>query len=61
MDKVKIVYGERDHTFSIDKEITESEAIEMQIQAGYHPAGYGFYKFKSENGISTWMCGSSCD
>ena len=41
--------------------ITEDDAIKLQEEAGYHPAGYGFYGFKSKNGIATWNCSNSCN
>jgi len=42
-------------------EITEDEAMEFQLEAGFHPHGYGFYSFTCKNGISKWNCLNSCD
>jgi hypothetical protein len=41
--------------------ITEGEAMNLQEDYGYHPAGYGFYGFSVENGVTTWECQRSCD
>jgi len=41
--------------------ITQDEAMKMQEDAGYHPAGYGFYSFASKNDKTTWECSNSCD
>jgi hypothetical protein len=43
--------------FESTKRLTEKEAASAQEKCGYHPSGYGFYRF---NG-STWFCGASCD
>jgi len=42
-------------------EITEGEAMEFQIESGFHPHGYGFYGFISKDNISKWICSNSCD
>ena len=47
--------------FSFDGELTESEAMNIQGQYGYHPMGYGFYGYKVENDVTTWHCQRSCD
>jgi hypothetical protein len=44
-----------------DGELSSQEASQKQEEAGYHPAGYGFYGYKFSKGITTWTCGSSCD
>jgi len=49
------------HRFSVDKEISEKEAIELQMKLGYHPAGYGFYSFNVVDGKTYWKCSHSCD
>ena len=41
--------------------LTEDEAMELQLEYGYHPFGYGFYGYKVENGVTTWECQRSCD
>jgi hypothetical protein len=40
--------------------ITESEAMVVQTFVGYHPSGYGFYRFKPGN-VTTWECSVSSD
>ena len=47
--------------FTFDGELTEGEAMNLQEDYGYHPAGYGFYGYKLENGVTTWECQRSCD
>ncbi len=49
------------HKLTVFAEITPEEAGELQFKAGYHPHGYGFYQFRVENGITTWVCSYSCD
>ena len=48
-----------------DIEITEEQALKEQQKLGYHPAGYGFYRFKCElqenKFVATWECQASCD
>ena len=41
--------------------MTEDGAMKLQIRAGYHPAGYGFYEFACINGIARWNCSNNCD
>ena len=48
--------------------ITEGEAMNLQEDYGYHPAGYGFYGFRvvtldpnEVEGVTTWECQRSCD
>lgn len=43
----------------LNKEI----AMDVQLNLGYHPAGYGFSSFTYDEykDISTWSCASSCD
>ena len=47
--------------FYTDKPITNNEASLVQLELNYHPAGYGFYGFKSDHLGSTWHCFNSCD
>lgn len=42
-------------------ELTQAEALKVQLELGYHPSGYGFYSFMSSKIATTWMCGDSCD
>ncbi len=48
-------------TFNYPGNISENEALELQKNAGYHPAGYDFYSFMVSNNKSTWLCSSSSD
>ena len=41
--------------------MTEDGAMKLQMRAGYHPAGYGFYEFTCINGIARWNCDNNCD
>ena len=48
--------------------ITEGEAMNLQEDYGYHPAGYGFYNFRvvtldpnEIEGVTSWECQRSCD
>ncbi len=64
MDDLTIVRhhrGEKNILFSVPREVSEEEAIELQIKAGYHPAGYSFNSFSVLNGTSTWKCWDCCD
>ena len=54
--------------FTFDGELTEGEAMNLQEDYGYHPAGYGFYNFRvvtldpnEIEGVTTWECQRSCD
>lgn len=56
------------HIYQIQTPIewTKQDAINYQISDKYHPAGYGFYGFKSvkqEDGsyLNTWWRSKSCD
>ena len=42
-------------------DITEDGAMALQTKAGYHPAGYGFYKFTHINGVARWVSSNNCD
>ena len=41
--------------------VSEGEAMNLQEDYGYHPAGYGFYGYTVEDGVTTWECQRSCD
>ena len=48
--------------------ITEGEAMNLQEDYGYHPAGYGFSNFNvtqistlEGDVVTTWNCQRSCD
>jgi hypothetical protein len=46
-------------------ELAPGSLQEVQRHVGYHPAGYGFYNFKTEKinagYLHTWQCANSCD
>lgn len=49
-----------------DNPLQRDEAAELQIKASYHPGGYGFYGFKTEQlpdgkWKNTWNCSNNCD
>lgn len=47
--------------FSVPKSITEKEAVDLQMELGYHPSGYGFYSFDPTLSETTWKCADNCD
>lgn len=47
--------------FEVDRAITQEEAYEIQKEAGYNPAGYGFESFIVTEKKTTWLCWTSCD
>jgi len=47
--------------FTFSGKLTEGEAMNLQEDYGYHPAGYGFYGYTLEGGVTTWNCQRSCD
>ena len=47
--------------FTFNGWITQNEAMELQEEYGYYPAGYGFHSYKVENNVTTWCCSRSCD
>jgi len=47
--------------FTFDGILTENEAMELQVEYGYHFMGYGFYGYTVEDGVTTWHCQRSCD
>ena len=54
--------------FSYDGVLTENEAMELQVEYGYHFMGYGFYNFRvvtldpnEIEGVTSWECSRSCD
>lgn len=53
--------GSRMHRFSVPFGITEKNALHLQGELGYHPAGYGFYSFDATISGTTWSCADSCD
>ena len=58
--------GMKEFVVESEQEISEDAASEIQMQKGFHPAGYGFYGFRSqklESGIyfTSWHCGGHCD
>lgn len=68
--KAEVTYkSDRDVWFKASSAelITEDHALRAQREAGYHPAGYGFYKFRTGKDpvsglyVATWHCQASCD
>lgn len=53
--------GSRFHFFCVPFAITKEKAIELQTEAGYPPAGYGFYGFDPTISQTVWKCLDSCD
>jgi hypothetical protein len=49
------------HKFSVNSNIPQETAIELQKDLEYHPGGYGFYAFKNDGNKTTWECSNSCD
>ena len=54
--------------FTFNGVLTEGEAMNLQEDYGYHPAGYGFYNFivtqistLEGDVVTTWECQRSCD
>ena len=54
--------------FTFNGVLTEGEAMNLQEEYGYHPAGYGFYGFRvvtldpnEIEGVTSWECQRSCD
>lgn len=63
----------RNHKFTIPEKITQEQAVELQKELGYHPAGYGFHGYnviettierKGNKEITyrtEWYCYDNCD
>ena len=54
--------------FTFNGVLTEDEAMNLQEEYGYHPAGYGFSNFNvtqistlEGDVVTTWECQRSCD
>ena len=47
--------------FTFNGTLTEDEAMELQVEYGYHFRGYGFYGYNVNNNVTTWNCQRSCD
>ncbi len=47
--------------FKYAEEITEDQAMKMQMDSGFHPSGYGFYSYKAKDGVTSWSCSNCCD
>ena len=43
------------------REISVGELQEIQKEAGFHPAGYGFYSMRKTPFGYIWQCAASCD
>jgi hypothetical protein len=59
--KLKISRDPKCITFHYPAKLTEKEAVELQINAGFHPAGYGMDGFRAIDTLSSWSCYASCD
>ena len=57
----KHINGRKTHRFSVPFKITLQEARQLQLEASYHPNGYGFYGFLITHKGTTWYCSDSCD
>ena len=55
----------RTFTATSKQQLQKHMAEKLQMQMGYHPAGYGIYavQYSYQDGIYTltWKCGSTCD
>jgi hypothetical protein len=60
-EKVTITKFDGFVKFSVQTKITEAEAINLQKDLVYHPAGYGFYGFKPSENFTEWYCSDTCD
>ena len=49
------------HLFTVNQKISEDDAIRLQIDLGYHPAGYGMYNFSATEHSTSWECYYNCD
>ena len=47
--------------FKYNGSLTEKQAVKVQQEYGYHPAGYGFYSLSVDDGVTTWNCSNCCD
>ena len=47
--------------YSYDGVLSETKAQKIQEEHEKHPAGYGFFKHKVENGVTTWQSFNCCD
>ena len=41
--------------------LTKEEAAKIQRDRGYHPAGYDFFGYHQQDGLTQWRCSTSCD
>lgn len=58
---VAVIRSGRSIIFTVPYKITEEQAETLQLESGYHPNGYGFYKFRLKDNHSSWECRTSCD
>ena len=47
--------------YSYDGVLTEEGAQKIQQEHEKHPAGYGFFNYKVESGVTTWQSFNCCD
>ena len=58
---LKIIRTGRDIKFEYDGQVDATNAMIIQLEAGYHPNGYGFYQHRISNGKTYWSCADCCD
>ena len=61
IDKLTTELSMSNTYYSYDGVLTESQAQKIQEEHEKHPAGYGFFKYKVENGVTTWQSFNCCD
>lgn len=65
MTKPKLTHERGDKRtilWKYDGVLTPAEAMKMQeVEGNYHPAGYGFFGFRTDGKTSTWCSAASCD
>ena len=61
IDKLKTELTMSNTYYTYDGVLTEEGAQKIQEEHEKHPAGYGFFKYKVENGVTTWRSFNCCD
>lgn len=59
-------YGQIHYSLTSNEKISEDMAKEVQMLLGYHPAGYGFYRYtgyfaSTGKWVASWQSSRSCD
>lgn len=47
--------------FKVHATLTADQAQDCQRVAGYHCGGYGFYGYRTADGITSWHCAATAD